>query len=83
MPWCLILYFDYTIEPGQETTSDLAYTILKFHSVLDGGTIKDTEGNDAILTLPFTWSSWVIIAQIKTIVVDTTCTGYSALGITH
>lgn len=63
------LNFSYAIQPG-DTSADLDY-IGTGALVLNGGTIKDTAGNDAVLTLatPGTAGS---LGDNKDIVVDTT-----------
>lgn len=45
-----VLEFSYTVQPG-DTSADLAY-ISSNALALNGGTIRDTSGNPAILTLP-------------------------------
>ena len=64
-----ILTFTYLISSG-DTTSDLDYTSTSA-LVLNGGTIKDSVGNSATLTLSGTGGAASIAGQ-KAIVIDTT-----------
>ena len=63
------LNFTYTVQTG-DTSSDLNYVATNSLS-LSGGTIKDTVGNDATLTLPATANA-ASLAGSKAIVIDTT-----------
>jgi hypothetical protein len=63
------LTFNYTVETGHNST-DLNYTSTTALA-LNGGTIKDAVGNDAVLTLPGSTDTGRLASQ-KDIVVDTT-----------
>jgi hypothetical protein len=62
------LTFSYTIQTGDNTT-DLAYTSTSA-VVLNSGTIQDTAGNDADMTLP-TPGATSSLSQTKAIVIET------------
>jgi hypothetical protein len=64
-----VLVFNYTVQAG-DTSSDLGYTSTSALS-LAGGTIKNTSGEDAILTLNSPGSSESLSGS-KSIVIDTT-----------
>ncbi len=63
------LTFNYTVQAG-DTSSDLDYTSTSAIS-LNGGTIKDNNGNDAVLTLSSPGAANSLGAN-KSIVIDTT-----------
>ncbi|XOB63370.1 beta strand repeat-containing protein [Campylobacterota bacterium DY0563] len=63
------LTFNYTVQAG-DTSSDLDYTSTSAIS-LNGGTIKDNTGNDAVLTLSSPGAANSLGAN-KSIVIDTT-----------
>ena len=63
------LTFNYTVQPG-DTSTDLNY-VGTSSLALNGGSVKDTAGNSAALTLPAT-SSGSSLAGSKALVVDTT-----------
>jgi hypothetical protein len=66
------LTFNYTVQPG-DTSADLDY-VTSSSLVLNGGTIKDTIGNDADLTLTAPGAAGSLGAN-KNIVIDTTAPG--------
>ena len=63
------LHFSYTVQPG-DLSSDLDYASINA-LVLNGGTLHDTAGNNASLTLP-TVAGANSLAGNKNIVIDTT-----------
>ena len=64
------LTFEYTIQSGDTETTGINYNATD-SLVINGASIKDTYGNDAVLTLPAT-NSVNSLSGNKTILIDTT-----------
>ena len=70
-----VLVFNYTVQAG-DTSSDLDYVATN-SLALNGGTIKDTAGNNATLTLASPGASGSL-GNSKAIVIDTTAPTFSS-----
>lgn len=68
------LIFTYTVQSG-DTSGDLDY-VSTTALVLNGGTIRDGNSNNAVLTLPSPGASASLGAN-KSLIIDTTAPGYS------